>query len=179
MVFFPTKTDHFENGSLLNLLLAVWWSLWFLHFHFSPCLPDFGSKLGQLQSLGFPSHLFRETILKCRILLNLGKEFRYSELVTDSFAITVYHQHCMHVCLRTPFFRSDLTGAAHTGQSAGRYLAFVRLSTLPGFAVVSLRYGTDITHTHISQVLICLLLFLFICIIQKIQINDRKIRKCW
>lgn len=117
----------------------------------------------------------------CRIMLNLGEEFGYSELVTDLFVLTVHHQHRMHVCLRTPFFRSDLAGAAHTGQSAGQYLAFVRLSTVPGFAVISLRYsfGAGITHTHIPQVLICLLLFLFIYyIIQTIHINDRKIRKC-
>lgn len=97
-------------------------------------------------------------------MLKLGAGSCYSELFTDSFAIAVYHQHRVHVCVRTAVFRSHLAGAAHTGQPAGQYLAPVRLSALSGVAVVALRYpfGADITPTHIPLVLICLLLFVFI-----------------
>ncbi|XP_023586561.1 uncharacterized protein LOC111820450 isoform X1 [Trichechus manatus latirostris] len=47
--------------------------------------------------------------------------------------LALHHQHRVHVCLWTPFLRSDLAGAAHSGQSAGRQLPWIKgnARTLP------------------------------------------------
>lgn len=116
-------------------------------------------------------------------MLNLGKNLLF-RIISDSFAVTVYHQHCVHVCLWTPFFRSDLAGAAHAGQSAGQYLAFMELSILPSFVVIAIRYPfrADVTHTHIPEmyfVYCCLFSFIvlytwYVLIIEKSESANSK-----
>lgn len=69
-----------------------------------------------LDSLPF---VYRDLINVLGLCRSWGGKTCYSELFTDSFAIAVYHQHRVHVCVWTALFRSHLAGAAHTGQPAG------------------------------------------------------------
>lgn len=129
----------------------------------------------------FPFPFFHRDCIHVIGLCWIWERAELFRLFTDSFAITVHHQHRMHVCLWTPFFRADLAGATYTGQSAGQCLAFVRLSALPSFAIISPRchFGADKTHTHISQVY-CYLFSLivlytwYILMIQKSEGADKK-----
>jgi hypothetical protein len=51
------------------------------------------------------------------------RESRCSDLTAYCFVIAVHHEHRLHVCLWSSLLCPHLTGAAHTGQPAGQYMA--------------------------------------------------------
>lgn len=84
------------------------------------------------------------------------------EGLTAASALTVHHQHCVHVCLRAPVLRPDLAGAAHPGPSAGQCPALLRLASLAsraGSSLQELPVPVDLgiaVHFHSAIYVICI-----------------------
>lgn len=80
--------------------------------------PNLVTKLEKLLKFMIPfTFVFKDSIA---MKAESWKELCSSDLVTHSFVIPVHHEHRLHVCLRPPLLRSDLTGAPHAGQSTGQ-----------------------------------------------------------